>query len=270
VFLLLSKLLDLLLAPLSWALLLALGAGLLLRRRPGLARGLLLLAGLELAVLSTPAVSDALQRAAEGAAPRTFRPGEPYDVAVVLGGVMEPRRVWMDDGEDLGGAAERLTRAFELAQAGQARHLLLSGGLADPGPGEPSEAEQLAALLRRWGVPADRITVEPHSRNTHENAVESARLLAEHGWGRVVLITSARHMPRALGCFRRAGVAADALPVDYRGGAAGAARAFHDWWPRAAELEASTEVLRELAGRLAYRLAGYSADGAAGEAGRPR
>lgn len=259
-FYLLSKVLDLLLAPLTWALLLALAAGLLLRRRPGLARGLLLLAGLELVVFSTPAVADALQRGAEQAAPRTFRAGTPYDVAVVLGGVMEPRHVWMEDGEDLGGAAERLTRAFELLQAGQARHVLLSGGLADPAPGEPSEAEQLAVLLRRWGVPGDRITIEPHSRNTHENAVESARLLAGHGWTRVVLITSARHMPRALGCFRRQGVAVDALPVDYRGGAPGAARRFQDWWPRAEELEASTEVLRELAGRLVYRVEGYSAD----------
>ncbi len=256
----LSKLLDLLLAPLSWALLLALAAALLLRRRPGLARWLLLAAGAELTVFSTPAVADALQRAAEGAAPRTFQAGQPYDVAVVLGGISEPRRVWMDDGEDLGGAAERLTRAFELVQAGQARVVLLSGGLADPGPGAASEAEELAVLLRRWGVPAERIAVETRSRNTHENAVESARLIAERGWRRVLLVTSARHMPRALGCFRREGLSPDALPVDYRGGAPGAAGHFSDWWPRAVELEASTEVLRELFGRLVYRWRGYSAD----------
>lgn len=259
-FLLLSKLLDLALAPLSWAIALALAAALVLPRRPGLARALALAAAAVLAVFSTPAVADALQRAAERDAPRTFQAGAPYDVAIVLGGVMEARTVWTDDGEDLGGAAERLTRAFELLRQGQARRVLLSGGLADPAPGEPSEAEQLAALLRRWGVADDRIVVEPRSRNTHENAVASARLVGAHGWRRVLLVTSARHMPRALACFRHEGLAPDALPVDYRGGAPGAAAGWRDWWPRAADLEASTDTLRELAGRLVYRLEGYAAD----------
>jgi len=255
-FLFLSKILDLLFAPLTWTLLLV-ALGWALRRRTTLAWSLVVLAATQLLVFSTPRVADSLMRWTEAAAPRTFVTNETYDAVIVLGGVMEQRSPWMDNGKDLSGAAERITRCFELLRAGRARNVLVSGGLMDPAPGVPSEAEQLAAMLEDWGISDDRITVETRSRNTHENAVESARIVSERGWRRVLLVTSAKHMPRALGCFRRAGLTPDALPVDYRGGseAAGAS-----WLPRASDLELSTDALRELAGRVAYRLQGYTPD----------
>lgn len=255
-FLVLSKNLDILFAPLTWALLLV-AVGWTLRRRTTLAWSLVALGATELLVFSTQPVADSLMRWTEAAAPRTFVADQTYDAVVVLGGVMEQRPPWMDDGRDLTGAAERVTRAFELLHTGQARNVLLSGGLLDPAPGVPSEADQLAAVLEGWGVSADRITVEPRSRNTHENAVESTRIVGERGWRRVLLVTSAKHMPRALGCFRRAGLTPDALPVDYRGGSAAAGAS---WWPRASDLELSTDALRELAGRVEYRFMGYTAD----------
>jgi uncharacterized SAM-binding protein YcdF (DUF218 family) len=60
-------------------------------------------------------------------------------------------------------------------------------------------------------------------------------------------------MPRALGCFRAVGLAPDALPVDHRASGGGGG-----WLPRAEALSASTEVLRELLGRVVYRVAGFS------------
>jgi len=258
VFLFLSKILDVLLEPLTWAVLLVL-AGALLRKRGRVAWGLVLLAAAELVTFSLPSVADALMRFTEGSAPRTMSDGEPYDVVIVLGGVMEARAPWMDDGRDLTGAAERITRTLELLREGRARQVLISGGDANPDPGVASEAEQLAAMLRAWGVEPARIAVETSSRNTRENAVESARVVAEHGWHRLLLVTSAAHMPRALGCFHRVGLRPDALPVDYRGGAPGAVDP-SGWWPRAADLDLSTQALRELAGRLVYRVKGYTAD----------
>jgi uncharacterized SAM-binding protein YcdF (DUF218 family) len=257
-FLALSKLLDLLLAPLTWTALLVVAGFALRRRRPAVAWALALLGAVELVVFSTPSVADAIMRRAERAAPRTWRPDQTYDVVIVLGGVVELRPTWMDDGKDLNGAAERITRAFELLHAGRARDVLLSGGVSNPAPGEPAESEQLAAMLREWGVPPERIVVETRSRNTRENAVESARVVADRGWKRLLLVTSAMRMPRALGCFRRVGLSPDALPVDYRAGAPGSAAGFESWWPRAAELEMSTDALRELAGRVVYRVKGYS------------
>ena len=256
VFITLSKILDLGLEPLTWALLL-LAAALLLRPRGRLAGGLVAAAAAVLVLFSLSATADRLMRFAESSAPRTFRPGARYDAVIVLGGVLEQRPSTLGgEGPEMTSAADRITRALELLRTGQARNVLISGGAMHPQPGEPVEAEELSALLQAWGVPAEQIAVEPRSRNTRENAVESARIVAERGWREVLLVTSAAHMPRALGCFRRAGLSPDALPVDYRSGDGGGER----WLPRAMALQKSTEAIRELAGRVVYRVAGYTAE----------
>jgi uncharacterized SAM-binding protein YcdF (DUF218 family) len=254
VFLFLSKTLDLLLSPLVWALLL-LAAALLLRRRGRLAWALVGLAGAVLVAFSADRVADRLIAHAESRATRTFRPGETYDAVIVLAGMVEGAS--RQDGGRLGLASEgdRIVRAFELLREGRARYALLSGGFVDPRPGEPSEAEVLAEMLRTWGIEPERIAVEGRSRNTRENAVESARIVAERGWKRLLLVTSAAHMPRALGCFRQAGLRPDTLPVDYRVGLR-----WGGVMPRAKALSQSTDAIRELAGRLVYRVMGYTAD----------
>ena len=78
--------------------------------------------------------------------------------------------------------------------------------------------------------------------------------MKERGWRSLLLVTSAAHLPRALDCFRKVGLTPDALPVDYRAGGARAG----GWLPRASALSKSTDVLRELAGRVVYRVAGYA------------
>jgi uncharacterized SAM-binding protein YcdF (DUF218 family) len=120
-------------------------------------------------------------------------------------------------------------------------------------PGEPSEAERLASELRAWGIAPERIVVEDASRNTRESAVQSARVVTARGWKTLLLVTSAAHLQRAAGCFRAVGLAPDALPVDWR---AGDGRR-ESWLPRAGALSMSTNALHELAGRAAYRIAGY-------------
>jgi uncharacterized SAM-binding protein YcdF (DUF218 family) len=94
---------------------------------------------------------------------------------------------------------------------------------------------------------------EGASRNTHENAVECAKIARERGWTRLLLVTSARHMKRAAGCFRAEGLAFDALPVDHRSHARGVTLS-----PRSGSLDLSTDALREYAGRIVYRVRGYS------------
>jgi uncharacterized SAM-binding protein YcdF (DUF218 family) len=147
---------------------------------------------------------------------------------------------------------ERLLRGFELLRAGTVDHVLISGGPPGPGPGQGSEAALLAGKLRAWGVPAGQIVLEEQSLNTRENATETARIVASRGWSRLLLVTSAVHMERALGCFRKVGLRPDALPVDFRGGES------ESWLPRAGPLRDSTAALRELAGRVVYRWLGYS------------
>jgi uncharacterized SAM-binding protein YcdF (DUF218 family) len=255
VFYTLSKLLDLLLAPLSWVLLL-LVAAFLLRRRGAIAWALVGAAATVIFVLSAEPVADRLMRYAEASARSTYRPGATYDAVVVLGGVLEANKPHPGGDPELSRAADRIVRTYELARDGHARNVLVSGGTGRPRADEPSEAEQLAALLRRWGIPSERIAIETRSRNTRENAEESARIVRAHGWTTLLLVTSAWHMPRALGCFRREGLSPDVLPVDFAGGDGRG----QGWLPRVAALEKSSEAIRELAGRVVYRLAGYTAD----------
>ncbi len=249
VFFVLSKLLDLLLAPLSWALLLLLGA--LLWRRRGAAPWLAGAAVVVLYAFSIEPVANALTRAAEAPARRTFRPDAVYDAVIVLGGGIDPAASEAIGEAELNAAGDRIVTGFELLQSGRARHVLLSAG--GPDPSGPVEADWAAALYRRLGIPAERIVLERESRNTRENAEQSARIVQARGWRSLLLVTSAMHAPRALASFRAAGLSPDVLPVDVRAGAK-----LGSFLPRASALDRSTDVLRELAGRLVYRAAGYA------------
>jgi uncharacterized SAM-binding protein YcdF (DUF218 family) len=254
VFLILSKLLDLLVAPLTWAILLGLLSLLWSRSRPGRARLVLLLGLLQLTAFSMEPVSRWLLGRLEQRAQDSFHPDPPYDVVVVLGGMVDSPAMARSGQLELNQAVERILQGAVLVRDGQARQILISGGALTPTPDVAPEAEALAAWLRAQGIPADRIVVEPRSRNTRENALESAALVASHGWKRVLLVTSAWHAPRALGCFRAAGLSPDLLTVDHRGGRSGKLQ----WLPRAEALSSSTDALRELLGNVIYWLMGYT------------
>lgn len=255
-FVFLSKLLDLLLSPLSWALLLGLGGLVLQRGRARLSAWMQGLGLLVLYVFSTEPVANLLQRQVEAGAVSTYRPDVTYDAVIVLGGAVDADATERSGLPEYNPAVERILRGFELLRDGHARQALLSAGTLDTRPGALVEADVLARQLRLWGIPPERIVLEGRSRNTRENAVESERIIRERGWKKLVLITSAAHMPRALGTFEAVGLAPDTLVVDVRA---------HDWhlraawWqPRASNLSAGTDALRELFGRLVYRMRGWA------------
>lgn len=254
-FLLLSKTLDWLLSPLSWTIVLA-GLALVLhwRRRPRAGRVLGVLAAVVLLAFSSEPVSNGLYAWAEAGAARTFRDGVAYDAVIVLGGGLDPDATATSGEPEFNAAAERALRGFELVRSGRAKFVLLSAGTLDPDPAAVPESTILARQLRDWGLDPAQIVEEPKSRNTRENAVESARIARDRGWSRLVLVTSAAHMPRALGCFRAAGLDPDTLPVDYRH----TGKPLRSLAPRAVHLAESADALRELAGRVVYRAAGYS------------
>jgi uncharacterized SAM-binding protein YcdF (DUF218 family) len=253
VFLALSKVLDWLVAPLSWALLLLLAAA-LQRRRPRLSSTLAVLGAATLVLFSTGPVANGLARLSERGARSTYRPEMVYDAVVLLGGMVDDAASRASGATELKAQADRLLRAYELVRAGRARAVLVSAGLVAPVPGDVPEADRLAAKLVEWGIPAGQVVVEASSRNTRENAIESSRVAAARGWKSLLVVTSAAHAARALGCFRAVGLEPDVLPVDFR---AGDGRG-EGWLPRAGALERSTDALRELTGRLVYRAAGYA------------
>jgi uncharacterized SAM-binding protein YcdF (DUF218 family) len=253
VFVFLSKVLDWFLAPLSWALvLLALAA--LSRARPRRTGALIACAALVLIGFSLDPVSNALNHAVERDARSTWRPEVIYDAVVVLGGMVDEGASRASGEVELDDHVERLLRGWELVRAGRARAVLLSGGLVSPRPGDVPEADRLAVKLVQWGLSPSQVIVEASSRNTRENAIESARIAAARGWHTLLVITSAAHLPRALGCFRAVGLEPDGLPVDHR--AHGASHG--GTLPRARSLVESSDAIRELAGRVVYRAMGYA------------
>jgi uncharacterized SAM-binding protein YcdF (DUF218 family) len=248
VFFVLSKLLDVAFEPLTWSLAaVAIGALAWWRRRHSLSVVLVLGAVLILALAGCPALAHTLTAALEAEGRSTMQP-EPYDVVVLLGGLAEGSSADVQ-AVRINGNAERLLATFELLRSGRAARAILSGGTAGA---EVPEAQLLSSTLQRWGIEAHRLQLDDTSLNTHQNAVQVASLLRATPAHRVLVVTSAMHVPRAQGCLRKEGVVADVLAVDHRVGPAPAV-----YWPRASALDMTTSALREWAGRWLYRVWGY-------------
>jgi len=140
----------------------------------------------------------------------------PPDGIVMLGGVISPEVSIRRGTIAFYDGAARFVVTLELARRYPNARIVISGGsnslIYDDGP----EAGVAVSEFEALGVSHDRISAEEQSRNTVENAVFS-RLIANPQPGqRWLLVTSAFHMPRAIGTFRAAGFPVEAYPVDYR------------------------------------------------------
>jgi len=137
------------------------------------------------------------------------------DGIVVLGGSIS-KGISLDYGESsVGGEAGRLIALAKLARAYPDARIVFSGG--DPSlSGAPHpDTEFLGPLLDTFGIPRTRVALEERSRNTAENAIFSKELVQPKPGERWLLVTSAAHMPRAVGCFRQVGFAVEAYPTDW-------------------------------------------------------
>jgi uncharacterized SAM-binding protein YcdF (DUF218 family) len=252
VFYFLSKILDIFLTPLAWSIVLVLIGltGTSLRRRAWGVLGVALLL-----TFSLEPVSNAMFRGLEASAKRTFRPDATYDVVILLGGVVEDRAQATSGQRSFNDNNERLLETFDLLRKGTARNAIVSGGPADATRTEVVEARVLADQLVLWGIDRERVIVEDHAKNTYENAVDSAAIVRARGYKTVLVVTSAFHMKRALGCFRAVDLDVDSLPVDFRSYSSPYSG---ELLPRARFLEESTVALREWFGRGIYRARGYA------------
>lgn len=253
-FFILSKLLDLVVDPYWWSALPTL-AGVLLLVRGARRRLALALVGVGLSVLflgCLPWVSNRLWASLERGVVPTMKEGVTYDAVVLLGGVVSPQGslrdepAWNDN-------IERLLEVRQVLATGRAKVAIVSGG---PLGGElRTEADYLARELVLLGVPGEQVLVEPKATNTRENATQSKRLLEQLGAHRVLLVTSAFHMPRSVGCFRAVGLEVDVLPVDYR---MRDVSADPHLLPRGEYFAQSSRAVREWFGRAVYRVVGYT------------
>lgn len=114
----------------------------------------------------------------------------------------------------LAGAVERINEAALLARRYPGARIVFSGGnvLADG----KTEADIAAHMFERLGIPRERIQLERRARNTAENAKFSKTLVQPMTGERWLLVTTALHMPRAVGAFRQADFPIQAYPIDRR------------------------------------------------------
>ena len=115
-------------------------------------------------------------------------------------------------------AAGRLIEAAVLAHRYPNARIIFSGGSANLISADAREADYAAAMFESLGVSRERLTMERRSRNTQENAEFSKVIAAPKSGERWLLVTSAYHMPRSVGLFRKAGFAVEPYPVDWRTG----------------------------------------------------
>jgi uncharacterized SAM-binding protein YcdF (DUF218 family) len=121
-----------------------------------------------------------------------------------------------------------------------------------------AEAGPAAQVLESFGIPRDRVILEDRSRNTVENAVFSKAIAQPKPGERWVLMTSAYHMPRAIGVFRKIGFPIEAYPVDWR--TRGAEDMTRPFAVMSEGLQRSDTAVHEWIGLLVYWLTGRSSE----------
>ena len=229
--------------------LLLLGVADLYRRRRW-AFGLIVLTTALLVLQSLPLVADALLRPLENRAGPVLEDPAGAQAIVVLGSGL-----LLEAAEYGGDTASERTMVRARYGATVARRfglsVLVSGGR--PVNATRSEAEVMAAILAdEYGVPVR--WQETRSQDTADNASRSAEILKAAGVKRIVLVTQAFHMPRAVALFQATGLEVIPAPTHFMGGD-GADLAWYDFLPRASALHRSYYALHEWLGIAWLRLA---------------
>jgi len=180
----------------------------------------------------------------------------PVEGIIVLGGAVQAEESFDREQLTVNEAAERVIALADLARRYPAAKIVFSGGGGTLFTEEPAEADALARFMDTLGISQGRILLENRSRTTFENALYTRRLVEPKPGARWLLVTSAWHMPRAVGCFRQAGFPVTAYPVDFR------TRGRSDVWRTFTFVSEGLRRLdlsaKEWAGLIGYRLAGHT------------
>jgi uncharacterized SAM-binding protein YcdF (DUF218 family) len=251
----LSKIFGFFIQPLNFSILL-LAAGLLAMclgwRRTGLT---LDIAAAAILILSAwTSFGAVLLNPLEERFPRPASLPETVDGIVVLGGGFEGAVNLARGGYEMNSGGDRFVEAAILARRYPAAKIVVTGGtgaLILKGEGDAVTAPRLLTAL---GVESARLILEKKSRNTHENAVFTKELVTPQPGETWLLVTSAFHMPRSMGLFRKAAFDVLPWPVDYRTSGKEGFGLFRD--NAADAVQNTTVAIREWIGLFAYWLSG--------------
>jgi uncharacterized SAM-binding protein YcdF (DUF218 family) len=255
VFFFLSKTLGTMLLPVNFLIGIGvLGAILLPTRRAVLGRRLLVTSVLLLALCGFPPIGKLLILPLEERFPPWDASRGVPDGIVVLGGAIDPDLSAARGLPVFTHSADRIVATAVLARQYPRARIVFSGGSANLlSDDSAKEADYALSMLENLGVAKERLTAERLSRNTVENA-EFAKAVANPKPGeRWLLVTSAFHMPRSIGLFRKAGFPVEAYPVDWR---ASKSTAFSFSSIAINGLERTEVAMREWIGLTAYWLTG--------------
>lgn len=187
------------------------------------------------------------------------------EVIVVLGGGTESEQ-YPRPMVEVNSAGDRVLYAAKLYKEGKAPYLLLSGGNITWYDGRTmTPAGEMANLLAMMDIPQSAMWLQPKSQNTYEDALYCSQILKEKGIQRVLLVTSAQHMPRSVALFQRQGIAVIPAPVDYTVTQPGWDDLFSpdpqtiavNFMPNVGSLSLTTGILKEYLGLWVYHLRGW-------------
>lgn len=263
-FFVLSKTLGIMLLPINFLIGIGvIGAILLLTRFARLGRRLMVGSLLLLAICGFSPLGNVLISALEQRFPPWDASRGAPDGIIVLGGSIDADLSVAHGTPVVRTAADRVIAAAALARRYPNARLVFTGGSANLISNDAREADYAAEMFESLGIAKSRLIIERRSRNTAENAEFSKALVDPKPGERWLLVTSAYHMPRSVGLFRKAGFDVEAYPVDWRvGDVMSLATLAIDGLSRT-DLGA-----REWIGLVAYHLAGKTDDLLPGPAAR--
>lgn len=251
----LSKTVGYLLLPSNFLIWLGLvGALLLLTRFAGAGRRLMAGSLVLLAICAYSPLANFLLYPLESRFPKWDSSRGDPDGIIVLGGPLDADLSAAHGVPVIAGAADRLISAATLAQRYPNARIVYTGGSPNLLHHDAKEADYATALFQGLGIARSRLTMERQSRNTKENAEFTRDIVKPKRSERWLLVTSAFHMPRSVGLFRKAGFAVEAYPVDWKVGTR--EDLLRCFVVANNGLELVDIGVREWLGLVAYRLAG--------------
>jgi uncharacterized SAM-binding protein YcdF (DUF218 family) len=253
-FFVLSKILHFLIMPLSWVTAILLYA--VFTRKNSRKPKLVVVAFLMLYLFSNSFLfNEAVGLWEVRATNQDSLKNKPYSAVIVLGGLSfwdyHLKRIQFNR------SADRILQALDVYEKGIAKTLIISGGSGSLSKPEEKESIFIKEYLKIIGYRDEEILIEPNSRNTHENAVETKKMLDSlQIKAPYLLVTSGYHMRRAEACFRKQGMAVDTYSADR---CAGERKFYPDnlFIPNAGVLSAWDMLLHEWIGYVMYKLSGY-------------
>jgi uncharacterized SAM-binding protein YcdF (DUF218 family) len=258
-FFVLSKTLGVMLLPTNFLILLGVAGALLLASRfAALGRKLLVVSALLFAISGVSPLGNILLYPLE----QRFPPWDPArgapDGIVVLGGPIDADISVAHDTPVIRSAPDRIIATAALARRYPNARIVFSGGSANLIANDAKEADFAGEIFESLGVDKSRLTMERRSRNTYENGEFSRTIAAPKPGERWLLVTSAFHMPRSIGVFRKVGFAVEPCPVDWRVGGRADVLSFANY--SVDGLGRTDTAMREWLGLIAYYLTGKTSE----------